>query len=173
VNKNIPPVGFSQEFVLARGLRQIDDLWALVGDDGSLRVFAEVTADPDRPDVRPHEAYQVLLSSMQPGWTVRVLQIFWPDPSPRQAFQEQAKTWNVDGEGLCLLHQSLLLYTQESPLPFNRRTILEYVLPPGEEGLSWWQGIEGWWYTFGLRVVPLGGNEIQQLAHWIFNPTLE
>ncbi|MDO9349591.1 MAG: hypothetical protein Q7T47_09930, partial [Anaerolineales bacterium] len=46
-------VGQSQAFVLARGFRKVGAYWALVGADNSLRLFAEVTADADRPDVRP------------------------------------------------------------------------------------------------------------------------
>ena len=84
------PVQPSQQFVLAQGFRQMDGgFWALIGHDNSLRLFAELTANPDQPDVRPSEAYQVMLTSMQPGWTFRCLQIFWPDPDPRTLFQNQ------------------------------------------------------------------------------------
>ncbi|MFH1511918.1 MAG: hypothetical protein ABIG45_01055, partial [Bacillota bacterium] len=88
-------IGQSQAFVLAHGFRKVGAYWALVGADNSLRLFAEVTADADRPDVRPKEAYQTLLASIVPGWTVRILQIFWPDPVPRDAFQKQAETWGA------------------------------------------------------------------------------
>lgn len=91
-------IGSSQSFVIAQGFRQIGEHWGLIGHDGSLRLFAQLTADPDRPAVRPVEAYQTMLSSMQPGWTMRWLQIFWPDPTPRKHFFEHAENWCEPGE---------------------------------------------------------------------------
>jgi len=182
-------VGSSQSFVLARGIQQIGEYWVLIGEDGRQRLFAELTADPDRPDVRPIDAYRALLSSMQPGWTVRTLQIFWPDPLPRQAFFEQFERWNAgdndnesegrrpvpkgDAEGVQLLRQSLSLFLQESPLPFVRRTIMEFVLVGGAENLSWWEGISAAIQTYGVKVTPLSADEIQTLARWVFNPALD
>ena len=171
-------VGSSQAFVLARGLQQVGKYWVLIGEDGRQRLFAELTADPDRPDVRPIDAYRALLSSMQPGWTVRTLQIFWPDPLPRQAFYEQFEGWNAgsddnESEGVQLLRQSLSLFLQESPLPFVRRTIMEFVLVGGAESLSWWEGISAAIRTYGVKVTPLTADEIQTLARWVFNPALD
>ncbi len=62
-------VGSTHPFVLSKRIVQ-------VGDDDAKRLFAELYADPDRPDARPQEAYQAPLSSMQPGWTLRLLQLF-------------------------------------------------------------------------------------------------
>ena len=112
-------------------------LRGLIGEDDTRRLFAELSADPDRLDVRPQEAYQAILSSMQPGWTLRLLQLLWPDPEPRLAFQAQVQRWKPpEGEGLDILQQGLLLAVQEYSLPCVRRTILEFVLP-GDEGLAW------------------------------------
>ena len=171
-------VGSSQNFVLARGIQQVGEYWVLIGEDGRQRLFAELTADPDRPDVRPIDAYRALLSSMQPGWTVRTLQIFWPDPLPRQAFYEQFEQWNTgsadnEHEGTQLLRQSLSLFLQESPLPFVRRTIMEFVLVSGAESLSWWEGISAAIRTYGVKVTLLSADEIQTLARWVFNPALD
>ena len=210
-------VGQSQAFVLARGFRKVGVYWALVGADGSLRLFAEVTADADRPDVRPKEAYQMLLSSIVPGWSVRILQIFWPDPLPRDAFQKQAETWGAalfvprepaasakrscgrrpfrpggpglsartgcetafvgtadgKGEGLKLLHDALLLHIREAPLPFIRRTVIEFVYPGTEDALAWWEGIQGNLLNFGLKTQPLTPENIQELARWVLNPRLD
>ena len=174
-------VGQSQSFVLAHGFRKIGAYWALVGVDNSLRLFAEVTADADRPDVRPKEAYQMLLSSIVPGWSVRILQIFWPDPFPRDAFQKQAETWPVDlpaqaggkEEGLKLLHDALLLHIREAPLPFIRRTVIEFVYPGSEDALAWWEGIQGNLLNFGLKTQPLTPENIQELARWVLNPRLD
>lgn len=99
-------------------------------------MFAEVYADPDRPEVRPQEAYQNILSSIQPGWTLRLLQLFWPDLEPRLEFQKQVQDWrSPDTEGLDILHQGLLLAVQEYSLPFVRCTVFEFVLP-GDEGIA-------------------------------------
>jgi hypothetical protein len=165
-------VGTTHQFVLIRGFTEVGAHAALVGADGTKRLFAELFADPDRPDVRPAEAYQAILTSMQPGWTLRLLQLFWPDPIPREAFYQQVNQWQ-DGksEGLPILRQGLLLSIQQSPLPFSRRTILEFVFP-GEEGLAWWDGISGICQGFGVRAQPLAGEEIQRLVQWIFNPAL-
>lgn len=165
------PVGQSQAFVLSQGFCQAGRFWGLMGSDGSTRLLAEITADPDRPDVRPLEAYQSMLSSMQPGWVVRLLQLFWPDPAPRARFQQQAQAWHANSDGVALLQQSLLLFSQSAPLPFGRRTFLEFVLP-GDEGLAWWEGLPGLWQPFGLRLSPLSADELGQLAHQIFNPAL-
>ncbi|MFZ5822290.1 MAG: hypothetical protein ACOYYJ_20560 [Chloroflexota bacterium] len=127
-------IGSTRNFVLARGFTQVGNHAALIGEDGTRCLFAEVVADPDRPEVRPQEAYQAMLSSMQPGWTLRLLQLFWPDPEPRLAFQRRVQTWQSPAnEGLDILLQGLSLAVQEAPLPFSRRTVLEFVLPGGRD----------------------------------------
>jgi len=175
-------IGSSQRFVIAQGFHQVGEDWGLLGHDGSLRLFAQLTADPDRLVVRPTEAYQALLSSMQPGWTVRWLQIFWPDPIPREQFFKDAQNWREpggEGEGYALLRQGLLLFLQEIPLPFIRRTIIEFLSPGGKNmdfqqnpGQSWWKGLPGLLGIYGVLVEPLSLEEIQELASQIFNPTL-
>lgn len=166
-------IGSTRMFVLAKGFTQIGSHAGLIGEDDTKRLFVEVYADPDRPDVRPLEAYVAILSSTQPGWTVRLLQLFWPDPEPRLAFQHQVQQWRKpETEGLDILHQGLLLAVQEYPLPFVRRTILEFVLP-GDEGIAWWEGLSGLCTGFGLRVRYLDQAAIQELTRWILNPSLE
>ena len=166
-------VGSTHAFVLTKGFTQIGAHAALIGEDDSRRLFAELFADPDRPEARPQEAYQAMLSSIQPGWTLRLMQVFWPDPAPRVAFREQVKSWEIPHvEGLDILHQGLTLATQEYPLPFVRRTILEFVLP-GNEGMAWWEGLTGLCAGFGLRVSYLDQAGIEALTRWILNPSLE
>ena len=116
-----------------------------------------------------------MLSALQPGWTVRLLQIFWPDARPRLVFQEQVAGWGgaeARGEGQELLNQGLRLHLQAAPLPFVRRTILEFALP-GEAGLAWWAGLPGLLTAYGLQVHPLAQDEIEKLAHRLLNPDLE
>jgi len=165
-------VGTTRDFVLAKGFTQVGAHAALIGEDDTRRLFAELYADPDRPEVRPQEAYQAILSSMQPGWTLRLLQLFWPDPEPRLNFQKQVQGWwNINTEGLGILHQGLLLAVQEVPLPFVRRTVLEFVLP-GEEGIAWWEGIGGMCAGFGLKVQTLDQSAVESLFCWVMNPNL-
>jgi hypothetical protein len=166
-------VGSTRTFVISRGFVQAGNHAALLGEDDTKRLFAELFADPDRPEVRPQEAYQAILSSMQPGWTLRLLQLFWPDPEPRQKFQRQAQGWQIPAvEGLDILQQGLILATQEYPLPFVRRTILEFV-QPGEEGLAWWDGLTGLCAGFGIRINYLEQIGIEELTRWVLNPNLE
>lgn len=174
-------VGSTRTFVLTKGFTQAGAHAALIGDDDSKRLFAELFADPDRPEVRPQEAYQAVLSSIQPGWTLRLTQVFWPDSEPRVEFQNHVKKWSValslsksqpEGDGLDILHQGLILATQEYPLPFVRRTILEFVLP-GDEGLAWWDGLTGLCAGFGIRINYLERTGIEELTRWVLNPNLE
>ena len=166
-------IGSTRTFVLAKGFIQIGNHSALIGEDDTKRLFAEVYADPDRSDVRPQEAYKSILSSIQPGWTLRLLQLFWPDPEPRLEFQKQVQRWKPpSSEGLDILHQGLTLAVQEYPLPFVRRTIFEFVLP-GDEGIAWWKGLAGLCAGFGLRIRYLDQTTIESLTRWVLNPNLE
>ena len=165
-------IGSTRTFVLAKGFTQVGSHAALIGEDDTRRLFAELYSDPDRPEVRPQEGYQAVLSSMQPGWTLRILQLFWPDPEPRLEFQKQVQHWeSPKTEGLDILHQGLLLAVQEYPLPFVRRTVLEFVLP-GDEGIAWWEGLSGLCAGFGLRMRYLDQVDLSALTQWILNPNL-
>jgi len=166
-------VGTTHAFVLSKGFAQVGNHSALMGEDDTKRLFAEVYADPDRSDVRPQEAYKAILSSMQPGWTLRLLQLFWPDPEPRLEFQKQVQRWNTPAtEGLDILHQGLSLAVQEYPLPFVRRTVMEFVLS-GDGGIAWWEGLGGLCAGFGLRIRYLDRTAIEGLTRWGLNPDLE
>ena len=166
-------VGTTQTFVLSQGLTNVGQHAALLGDDDTKRLLAELYADPDRPEVRPQEAYQAILASMQPGWTLRLLQLFWPDPVPRLIFQERVEKWGApSGEGLDILFQGLSMSIHEQPLPYIRRTILEFVFP-GDEGVAWWDGLGGVCQGFGLRFSPLLGEEILVLSRRILNLNLD
>jgi hypothetical protein len=166
-------IGSTRPFVLTKGFIQVNEHAALIGEDDTRRLFAELYADPDRPEVRPQEAYQAILTSVQPGWTLRLLQLFWPDPQPRLAFRECLNSYKQrNAEGLDILYQGLLLAIEEYPLPFVRRTVLEFVLP-GDEGIAWWDGLNGLCTSFGLRISYLDQAAIETLARWILNPSLD
>jgi hypothetical protein len=172
--------GRTQDFVMAQGFQEVGGFTVLLGQDGGRRLLAEIYADPDRPEARPQEAYRDLLASLAPGWTLRLLQVTWPDPGPRQAFLARMDTWGAGeavelqpNEALKTLQQGLRLYLEAFPLPYRRRTLLEFVLPPGDEALGWWGGIAGSLARYGLRLVPLGREEILALARHLLNPELE
>jgi len=171
--KQLVEVGPTHPFVLSKGIVQVGNYSVLVSTDDTRRLFAELYADPDRPEVRPQEAYQAILSSMQPGWTLRLLQLFWPDPKPRLAFQEQTEKWGMPSvEGLDILFQGLSMSIQEQPLPYIRRTILEFVFP-GDEGIAWWEGVGGLCQGFGVRFSPLSSGEILVLSRRVLNLHLD
>ena len=166
-------VGSTRTFVLAKGFAQVGGHAALIGEDDTRRLFAELYADPDRPEVRPQEAYKALVSSMQPGWTLRLLQLFWPDPQPRLEFRKRVMQWKKPAtEGLDILHQGLSLAVQEYPLPFVRKTVIEFVML-GDEGIAWWEGLGGLCGGFGLKVRYLYQADIEELTRWVLNPSLE
>jgi hypothetical protein len=169
------PIGQTQAFVLARGLKQVGAHTALIAHNGSLRFFQELTADPDRPEVRPDLAYAQLLSSMQPGWTLRLLRFSWPDPAPRQAFRAQMDRWpGVNADGLNLLFEGLSLFAESAPLPFERRTVLEFSIPELglPEALAWWESLPHLLGGHGFQARFLTGEDIQNLANSLFNPRL-
>ena len=173
-------VGKTQDFVLAQGFQDVGGYIALVARDGSRRLLAELFSDPDRLEARPQEAYRELLASLAPGWTVRLLQVTWPDPAPRQAFLSQMEAWESsgstelgEGEGLETLRQGLRLFLDGFPLPYCRRTLLEFVLPAGDVALGWWRGLPGMLARYGFILVPLEQEGILALARHLFNPELE
>ena len=169
MTKHLVEVGSTHPFVLSKGIVQVGNYSVLVSTDDTRRLFAELYADPDRPEVRPQEAYQAILSSMQPGWTLRLLQLFWPDPVPRLTFQVRVEKWGTPpAEGLDILYQGLSMSIQEQPLPYIRRTVLEFVFP-GDEGVAWWDGLSGLCQGFGLRFSPLSGDDIVVLSRRILN----
>jgi hypothetical protein len=76
------------------------------------------------------------------------------------------------GEELETLRQGLLLDLEGFPLPYRQRTLLEFVLPPGAEGLSWWAGVAGALGRYGVLLTPLGQEQILALARHLLNPEL-
>src|SRR5512143_2624570 len=125
---SVEDIGFTQSFVLGSGFENVDDFDVLLGDDDTKRLFAQLTADPDRPEVRPNDAYLAMLSSMQPGWVIRLLQTFWPDPLPRQRFFELVQRWpDAASEGTSILKEGLLLAVQQQGIPYTRKTIVEFI----------------------------------------------
>jgi hypothetical protein len=166
-------VGQTQDFVLGQGFEEVEGYTVLVGRDGSRRLLAELSADPDRPEVRPQEAYRELLASLSPGWTVRLLQVTWPDPGHRRAFLAQVEAWEGGGgEGLETLRLGLRLDLEGFPLPYRQRTLLEFVLPPGSEALGWWGGVGAALERYGIVLTPLGQEQILALACHLLNPEL-
>jgi hypothetical protein len=65
-----------------------------------------------------------------------------------------------------------LLAVQQYPLPFVRRTVLEFAMP-GDEGIALWEGLSGLCAGFGLRIHYLDQTAIGELTRWVLNPNLE
>lgn len=167
-------IGQSQTFVLGHGFKKVEEYDALIGNEGDLRFLVELEADVDRPEVRPLDAYHHLLSTMNPGSRVRLLQALWPDAVPRLRFLEQVSDWkHTPHDGLDTLAQALELYIRESPIPYLRRTILEFSLPQHEEAIGWLQGLLGALQNYGIQARVLRQEEIIELTHWVLNPRLE
>jgi hypothetical protein len=171
--RELEEIGFTQSFVVAKGFVRLESFDALIGEDGTKRLFAQLTADPDRPDVRATEAYSVLIASMQPSWTVRVSQAFWPDPLPRAAFVNIMKGWSEPrtNEGRAIHLDAMFERLQSAHLPYTRRTLIEFVYP-GPEGIPWWESLFDMFQTHNVRLDYLPKNDIEVYAHWVFNPEL-
>lgn len=167
-------VAAAQAFVRSLGLGEVGGCPVLLAADGTQRLLAELSADPDRPEARPAEAYQALLASCRPGWTLRVLALLWPDPAPRAVFAEAAAGWGQGhlNEGQELLQKGLALHLEETPPPFSRRVILEFVVS-GDESLAWWQGLPGLLAAHFVQMRPLSAEEIRDLVRAVFHPDLD
>jgi hypothetical protein len=164
------PVGASQALVAAQGIRADG---VLVGADGTLRYLLDVTADPDRPDVRPTAAWRALLAALPAGWSLRVFQAVWPDPGPRAAFQAAVAHWpQPEHPGRRLLYESLQLFLDQASLPYARRTLLELAVPTALERDvgAFLDGAIALLSQYGLLVVPLETPEIVTLVRAICNP---
>lgn len=167
-------VAATQQFVRSQGLGAVGGCPTLLAADGSARLFAEITADPDRPEVRPQEAYLELLASCQPGWSLRLLQLLWPDPEPRAVFAGAVFAWgngSLLNEGSALLQKGMALHLEETPLPFSRKVILEFSYA-GEESLAWWQGLPGMLAAHFVHLRLLSVEEILELVRGVFHPEL-
>ena len=162
-------VGPSQQFVAARGFRD----GVLVGADGTARLFLELTADTDRPEVRPREAWMAFVQALPVGWTARVLQAVWPDPLPRSAFLDAVERWALpDTDPARLLAEGLRLFLLEAPLPYMRRTVVELAVPFGrvEDALAFVEGALALLSGYGVQARVLNEEEIAALAHGLLNP---
>ena len=169
-------IGQSQSFVIGRGCRQVRGHTALIGHDNSLRFFLELSANPDNRAARPELAYREILSSMQPGWVLRLLRFSWPDPAPRQQFLDQVGNWGVPGhDGLRLLQEGLVLHAETARLPFIRRTVLELAIFESVlgEALAWWESAPHLLGGYGVAARFLHENDITTLTAWLLNPKLE
>lgn len=162
-------IGSSQQFVAAHGFRD----GVLVGDDGTARFFLELTADTDRPECRPVEAWLAAVQALPVGWTMRVLYAVWPDPLPRQAFLQQLETWpKASHDGRSVLADGLRLFLLEATLPYMRRTIVEIAVPfdQAEDAIAFLDSVIAMLTGYGVQVRVLDEEEITTLAHGLLNP---
>lgn len=162
-------VGATQELVAGGGFREIRGLRFLAGADGTARFFLELEADPDRPEVRPREAWAALLSALPPGWGIRALWIVWPDPIPRQAFLEGLDRWE-DRDGL---REELRAFLAMEPPPLRRRGILEIAVPPADlaEAPGLLDGFRALLGSYGVMARPMDEGAVMDLARRILCPS--
>lgn len=164
--------GKTQTFVLGRGFHNRYGRQCLTDRDGNSRIFFELTADPDHARYKPENAYEQMLRSMQPGATVRFLNVYWPDPDPRQAFLDQLDGWaNPPGEIATDLLQSMQSFLQTAPLPYFSRVYLE-CMAAGKETVSWIESLVDLLKMHGITARELSAEEVQHLVRWTFNPEL-
>lgn len=164
----------SARLVAGKGFEGVEGWQALIGQDGNLRLFAELTAEPDLPQVRPTDAYRALLASLDPGWALRFLQIIWPDPTPRLAYLRRVLTWKPPDEARRLLRDGLADLLETAPPPDATRTLLELSFPRLARtlALAWWESLPGLLGVYGIDCRPLEPDEVQELAYRLNNPRL-
>jgi hypothetical protein len=77
-------------------------------------------------------------------------------------------------EGLSILYEGLKLHVDSAPLPYMRRTVWEYAVPAAaiDNALAWWNSLPGLLVGYGFEMIHLDGEDVQVLAHWVFNPEL-
>jgi len=173
------PIGDTARFVQGVDLFRERNTVLLRAADGSKRAFAEVVADYDDPSNRPEAAKTTLLQSLRIGWVIRFHQVYWPEVEIRQAFLDHVQHRMTPGAGKddarSIFYEGLLLalHPVETPLPFARRTFLEFVVTD-ELSLDWWETLAGAFQRdFGIRLSYLDEAAIIQIAKWILNPQIE
>lgn len=165
-------LGDSTRLVAGKGFENIEGWPALIGHDDNPRLFAELTAEPDLPQVRPGDAYRALLASLDPGWGLRFLQIIWPDPAPRLAYLRRVHSWKSPDEARRLLRDGLADLLETAPPADEASTILELSFPRLARTLAmaWWESLPGLLGTYGIDCRPLEADEVQELSYRLLNP---
>ncbi|HUF37836.1 MAG TPA: hypothetical protein VMN57_04885 [Anaerolineales bacterium] len=167
------PPGRAQDFVAARGFDRSGDHTVLLDRDGRGRLFLELATDADHPRSDPEAAYENLFSTLEPGASIRFLQLFWPDDEPRARFIRQTGGWpESESEFLATMKRDLTGDLSAAPLPYLRRTVLEIVLAGGEM-TEWVAGAIEILRANGMKARLLEPAEVQELAGWVFNPVLD
>lgn len=169
------PIGDTRAFVLPLRWERDEGagMDALVARDGSRRYFFEVEADPDDPRVRVVEAWGALLRALPHGSGVRFLEVVSADPAERDEFVRRAEaSWpRPEHPERRRMKAALLDFLASTPLPFRRRVILEFLLPPGAAAASeFLTGVPGLLAGYGVTARPLGRDEVETLARMLFHP---
>ena len=99
-----------------------------------------------------------------------------PDSSSEsgQDVERQPIGGGSSSEGLSILYEGLKLHVDSAPLPYMRRTVWEYAVPAAaiDNALAWWNSLPGLLVGYGFEMIHLDGEDVQLLAHWVFNPEL-
>jgi len=173
------PIGDTASFVLGTGFFHERNTVILRASDGTKRAVAELIADYDDPSNRPEEATKALLESLKIGWVVRFTQVYWPEVEIRQEFIQHVQKRMSPGENKddvrSIFYDGLLLalHPSETPLPFARRTFLEYFVTD-EISLDWWETLAGVLQRdYGIKMIYLDEAAITNISKWILNPQLD
>jgi hypothetical protein len=173
------PIGDTARFVQGVDFFHERNTVLLRASDGTKRAFAEVIADYDDPSDRPEEATRALLQSLKMGWVIRFTQVYWPEAEIRQAFLEHVQRSMTSGESKeavrSIFYDGLLLalHPTETPLPFARRTFMEFFVTD-EISLDWWESLAGVLQRdYGIQLIYLDQAAITNISKWILNPQLE
>lgn len=164
-------VGSTRDLVAAGGWRAVRGVSFLAGADGTARLFLELEADTDRPEVRPREAWAALLQALPPGWGIRALVVLWPDPAPRTAFLRRLAGWREVGG----LREGLRAFLEGEPPPLRRRVVVEVAIPPGDlpAARDVLDGLQAILDRHGVRARPLAQPAITALARFLLSPRRE
>lgn len=166
--------GSTADFVWIQGVVRFEshNLDALISLDGTYRFLAELSADLDRPDVNPQQAYQVILSGLTPGRTLRFLQLVWVDPQQRLAFYRNFTAQAMPTPETQPLYEAMNEFLYQHPLPYSQRTFLEFATQGTEDELSWWSSLPGLVERYGVRMEFLNSSALVWLVRHILHPKL-
>ena len=171
--KNV--VGDSRYFVTGKGFVQVRTFDAILAQDGTKRLFAELTADHDAPRTRVDVALKWLLNSLRPGWVMRFVQTYWQDPEPRVAFVkhvEERMNQTKGNAALEVLHDGMYVFLMELGVSFGKRTFIEFVII-NKSCVDFWETIPGTLYGYGVMFNYLNTAAVSELTRSILNPVLE
>jgi len=173
-DKNAQPPGNTADFVVARGIVRFDEanLDGLLAADGTIRFIGLLLADSDRPEINIDQAMKSVLSALPPGGAIRFMQTVFLSPVQRMEFYQSFLAYPSCDGPLAVLRDAFDEFLRSYPLPYSRKTYIEYIHAGSPEQISWWLGITGLLEPFGLRLIPLSADDLVELVRVVTNPNI-